>query len=80
MHSAVPLLEINETPRLSVRFFCGNGWGALVTSLGLCGTGKLKNNRRQSFSRVAEEMPDLIAEEVARLWNDKSLGTRGILR
>jgi hypothetical protein len=25
-------------------------------------------------------MPDLIAEEVARLWNDKSLGTRGILR
>jgi haloalkane dehalogenase len=26
-----------------------------------------------------EEMPDLIAEEAARLWNDKSLGTRGIL-
>ena len=27
-----------------------------------------------------EEMPDLIAEEAARLWNDKSLVTRGILR
>ena len=72
-------MEANETPRFSVRFLCGIGWGALITNLGLCRTGKL-NNRRQSFSRVAEEMPDLIAEEVARLWNDKSLGTRGILR
>jgi hypothetical protein len=27
-----------------------------------------------------EEMPDLIAEEAARLWNDKSLATKGALR
>jgi pimeloyl-ACP methyl ester carboxylesterase len=27
-----------------------------------------------------EEMPDLIAEEAAKLWNDKPLATRGILR
>jgi len=27
-----------------------------------------------------EEMPDLIAEEAATLWNDKSLATQGILR
>ena len=27
-----------------------------------------------------EEMPDLIAEEAVRLWNDKSLATKGILR
>jgi pimeloyl-ACP methyl ester carboxylesterase len=45
-------MEANETPRFSVRFLCGIGWGALITNLGLCRTGKL-NNRRQSFSRVA---------------------------
>ncbi len=27
-----------------------------------------------------EEMPDLIAEEAVRLWNDKSLATKGVLR
>jgi len=27
-----------------------------------------------------EEMPDLIAEEAAKLWNDPSLATPGILR
>jgi hypothetical protein len=27
-----------------------------------------------------EEMPDLIAEEAERLWNDKSLATKGVLR
>jgi hypothetical protein len=27
-----------------------------------------------------EEMPDLIAEEAATLWNDKSFATKGVLR
>ncbi len=27
-----------------------------------------------------EEMPDLIAEEAERLWNDKALHTKGVLR